>query len=111
MAEEDTGSTETGSTETGSTELPITLDAGNGNEPPPKMAASADISGLTEVGSLEVGQVLEGGSPEAGQAPEVGEPRHVAHDWLDTLIVELRDIDEVVKNRLHHIVERIRETL
>jgi hypothetical protein len=75
MAEEDTGSTE----------LPITLDGGNGNEPPPKLAA--------DVVDVEVVDA------------------HPAHGWLDTLLSEFQNLDEVAKNRLHHIVEQIRAAL
>jgi hypothetical protein len=70
-------------------DTPITLDAGNGNEPP-HSAAVADPA------------------PEPTAAPVSAHPGHA---WLDKLLDEFHNLDEIAKNRLHHIVERIRETL
>lgn len=36
---------------------------------------------------------------------------HPAHGWLDTLVTEFHVLDEVMMNRLQHIVAKIRETL
>lgn len=60
----------------------VTTDGGNGNEPPPKLASS---------------------EPEPAA--------HPAQGWLDALITEAANLDEVIKNRLYHIVEQIRAAL
>jgi hypothetical protein len=75
----------------------VTADVGNGNEPPAAaLAPSADVAPApTDV-------------PDSSQsAPSVNS----AHDWLDVLVAEFQNLDEVAKNRLHHIVEQIRSAL
>lgn len=86
----------------------LTTDAGNGNESP--LAAVAPEPSVID-GGLNATSENTIGTAALEVALQQPQSDHPAHGWLDALMEEFHALDEVMLNRLHHIVAKIRETL